>query len=182
MAELSHSDLPASVRALFADDDAAQEAIDAVLAAARRYCGWVVSPVATDAEVVVDGPGGRVLSLPTLKLISVSAVDEDGIELGPGDLRVSQLGLVRKRSGGSWTSAYGAITAKITHGYTEDEAKDWRRAVVKLVGQREQSSRDSGDLKRKKVDDVEYEWFEGVVSVDSELSALFAPFRILPAP
>ncbi len=182
MAELAPSDLPASVRGLFATDNEAQDAINAVLAAARRYCGWVVSPVAENVQVVVDGPGGRVLSLPTLNLITLSAVDEDGADWAPTDLRASRLGLVRKRSGMSWTSAYGAITATMTHGFTETEAADWRRAVVKLVGQREQSSRDSGDLKRKKIDDVEYEWFEGVVSVDSELSALFAPFRILPAP
>lgn len=182
MAELTPDDLPTSVRGLFATDDEAQAAIDAVLAAARRYCGWHVSPVATDDEVVVDGPGGRSLSLPTLNLIQVSAIDEDGTEVDLSYVRASRLGIVRKRFGSHWVSEYGAVTVKMTHGYTETEAADWRRAVVKLVGQREQSSRDSGDLKRKKVDDVEYEWFEGVVSVDSELSALFAPFRILPAP
>lgn len=182
MTELAPSDLPASVRALFATDDEAQAAINAVLAAARRYCGWVVSPVAEDVDLVVDGPGGRVLSLPTLNLIELGMVDEDGTEWTPADLRASRLGLVRKRSGGCWTGAYSAITATITHGYTEAEAADWRRAVVQLVGRRAQSSRDSADLKRKKIDDVEYEWFEGVVSVDSELSAVFAPFRILPSP
>lgn len=182
MPELAPSDLPASVRGLFATDDEAQDAIDAVLVSARRYCGWPVSPVVTDAEVVLDGPGGRVLSVPTLNLVALSAVDEDGTQWAPADLRASRLGLVCKRSGGCWTSAYGAVKVTMTHGFTEAEAADWRRAVVKLVGQREQSSRDSGDLKRKKIDDVEYEWFEGVVSVDSELSALFAPFRILPSP
>lgn len=183
MAELAHSDLPAATLALFADSTAAQAAINTTLAAARRYCGWHVSPVLTDAEVTVDGPGGQVLSLPTLNLVSVDEVDDDGAIIGADDLRVSRLGLVRKRSGGCWSPEYGAITATITHGFTETEALDWRAAIVSIVATRARATtRDSGDLKRKKVDDVEYEWFEALVSSDSELAAKLAQFRILPRP
>lgn len=182
MPELAPDDLPASVRALFADDDEAQDAIDAVLASARRYCGWHVSPVKTDDVIDMDGPGGRVLSLPTLNLLSVSAVTELGIALDVTMLDKSRRKGTLTKPYGCWTGRDGAIVATVTHGLTEAEAKDWRRAVVQLVGRRAQSSRDSGDLKRKKVDDVEYEWFEAVVSVDSELSAVFVPFRILPSP
>ena len=38
----------------------------AALAAVRRYCGWIVTPPAT-VTITVDGPGGRVLSLPRLR-------------------------------------------------------------------------------------------------------------------
>lgn len=182
MAELSPDDLPTSIRGLFADDEAAQDAIDAVLASARRYCGWHVSPVKSDDAIDMDGPGGKVLSLPTLNLLSVSSVTELGVDLDVANLDRSRRKGTLTKPFGYWTGRDGAIVATVTHGLTEDEAKDWRRAVVQLVGRREQSSRDSGDLKRKKVDDVEYEWFEGVVSVDAELSAVFAPFRILPSP
>jgi hypothetical protein len=48
MPELDTSDLPAAVLARFADDNAAQDAIDAALAAARRHCGWHVSPPKPD--------------------------------------------------------------------------------------------------------------------------------------
>ncbi len=183
MAELAHSDLPAATLALFANTTAAQAAIDAALAAARRFCGWHVSPVRTDVEVTVDGPGGQVLSLPTLNLISVDEVDDDGSVVASGDLRVSRLGLVRKRSGGCWSSAFGSVTATITHGFTESEAADWRAAIIAVVDSRGRASaRDSADLKRKRVDDVEYEWFESLVSNDRELAAKLAQFRILPRP
>ena len=64
MPELAPSDLPAATLAKFADADAAQAAINAALVAARRFCGWHVSPVREDDELVLDGPGGSVLSLP----------------------------------------------------------------------------------------------------------------------
>lgn len=183
MAELAHSDLPAATLALFANTTAAQAAIDTALAAARRYCGWHVSPVRTNAEVTVDGPGGRVLSLPTLNLVSVSEVDDDGVTVDSADLRVSRIGVVSKRSGGCWSAEFGAITATITHGFTETEASDWRAAIVSIVDARARATtRDSGDLKRKRVDDVEYEWFESLVSSNSELAAKLAQFRILPRP
>jgi len=183
MPELAHSDLPAGTLALFAGTGDAQAAIDTALVAARRYCGWHVSPVRTDVEVTVDGPGGQVLSLPTLNLLSINEVDDDGIMLAGDDLRVSRLGLVRKRSGGCWTSAYGSVTAVITHGFTETEALDWRQAVIAVVDSRARSStRDSGDLKRKRVDDVDYEWFEALVTSDAELASKLAQFRIIPAP
>lgn len=183
MAELAPSDLPADVLARFEDDAAAQVAIDTALVAARRYCGWPVSPVVTDDEVTVDGSGCQVQSLPTLNLVSVSEIDEDGTVHAAADLRVSRLGLVRKRSGARWTSAYGAVTVTMTHGFTEAEAADWRRAVINLVDDwSESSSRDGSDMKRKKVDDVEYEWFETALSTNDELAEKFSQFRILPSP
>jgi hypothetical protein len=186
MAELAYTDLPAAVLARFDDADdyaAAQAAIDTALVAARRYCGWSVSPVVTDDEVTVDGSGGQVLSVPTLNLVSVSTVDEDGVTITSSDLRASRLGLLRKRSGGWWTSAYDAVTVTMTHGFAEDDALDWRRAVINLVDDwSEASLRDGSDMKRKKVDDVEYEWFETALSTDAELAEKFSQFRILPSP
>lgn len=181
MPELAPDDLPAAVRARFDSDPAAQSAINAVLAAARRYCGWHVSPVREDEVLDLDGPGGRVLSLPTLNLLSVSSVTESGVAVNVADLDRSRRKGTLTKPYGRWTCRDGAIEVTATHGFTEEEAADWRRAVVQLVGQRAQSSRPSADLKRRKVDDVEYEWFEGLVSVDSELAAVFAPFRILPS-
>lgn len=181
MAELTAGDLPASTLARFADNDAAQAAIDAALAAARRYCGWYVSPVQTDVDITLDGPGGRVLSLPTLNLLSVSSVDDDGIAYVTADLRASRRGLVTKRQRGHWSPHYGSITATITHGLTEAEAADWRAAIVKIVDAWARTSqRDGIDMKRKRVDDVEYEWFDHLISTDQELATYLSSFRILP--
>lgn len=184
MAEIGYDDLPVAVRARFGNDDnAAQEAIDAALAAARRYCGWHVSPVREDV-LEVDGTGGRVLSLPTLNLISVLEVTENGYTIDVSGLDVSRRkGTIEKYPYGCWTSRSGGITVTMTHGFTEVEASDWRQAIVGLVDARSQeSTRDSSDVKRTRIDDVEYEWFETLMSTDVELSAKFSQFRILPSP
>lgn len=187
MAELAPSDLPTAVRARFDDDDAAQEAINAALAAARRYCGWHVSPVQTDQEFTdIDGPGGHVLSLPTLNLISVSVVTELGRPVDVSRLdRSRRKGTLTKPFGQWWTCRDGAISATITHGYTEDEAADWRSAIITVVDERSKaaaSKRDDPRLSSKKVDDVEYAWFATIISTDDELSAKFSQFRILSSP
>lgn len=183
MAEIGPSDLPAAVHARFAESADAQKAIDAALVAARRYCGWHVSPVREGEVLELDGPGGRVLSLPTLKLISVESVTEHGQTVPVSRLDKSSRKGTLTKPYGHWSCRDGAITAVITHGFTEAEAGDWRDAVVSLVDSwSEPPTRDSGDLKRKKVDDVEYEWMETLIDSDAELSAKFAQFRILPSP
>lgn len=129
--------------------------------------------------MTVDGPGGPVLSLPTLKLSSVTSVVEDGVTLDVSDLRVSARGQIRKRSGGWWTSAYASIVVSFTHGYTSapdfDAAVEQASAALSASGSRTDSA-----LKRKKIDDVEYEWFESASSFLNE--SLLAAYRILPSP
>lgn len=182
MAELSHSDLSAAVLARFADNAAAQAAIDTALVAARRFCGWHVSPSKSET-ITVDGPGGRVLSLPTLNLTAVASVSELAAAVDVSTLDRSQWKGTLTKQFGCWTGRDGAIEATITHGFAEADALDWRRAVINLVGDwSESSTRDGSDMKRKKVDDVEYEWFETALSTDAELAEKFSQFRILPAP
>lgn len=183
MAELSTDDYDAFIGTV--DDNAKQAALDAVLAAARRYCGWHVSPVVEDAELTVDGPGGDRLFLPTKKIVALTSVVEDDIELTSGTDFVASANvpgmLVRK--GACWTREYSGITVTFDHGYTEAEAADWRRAILQVTQLwLNTAQRTDPSLKRKKIDDVEYEWFEGVVATSNELAALFAQFRIHPAP
>jgi hypothetical protein len=163
MAELTVGDLPAVTRARFVDDDAAQAALGAVLVAARRYCRWHVSPARTAEEVTLDGGGGRVLTLPTRRMTALSSVSENGTELDLDVLEWSETGSVRKCSGRSWSCRYRSIEATFDHGYTEDEAADWRKAIVDMVNEvsilmSNTSGDTAGPLKRKHVDDVEYEW------------------------
>lgn len=188
MAELAASDLAAFTggRLGAADPDTAT-VLAAALAAARRYCGWTVSPVAT-VTVTVDGPGGLVLSLPTRNLIAVTAVSENGTALDVADLDVSRItGTVMKYPAARWTARRGGITVTMQHGFTEAEAADWRRAVLRLadlmaLDTSSSGLRDSPDLVRKRVDDVEYQWSERLISTDQRISALLAPFKILQSP
>jgi hypothetical protein len=155
---------------LTADDEEVQRMLAAALGAARRHCGWHVNPVVADDSVTLDGPGSRILNLPTRKLVDLTSLVEDGrvVPLDaigwsaggpPGAL--SRPISVRKKSGGWWKAYYQCITVVMTHGYTDDEAADWRYAVLSMVdqmGQLQVSGRGEGDLLSKKVDDVTYRW------------------------
>jgi hypothetical protein len=188
MGELVAADAETFTGGRLPDDEVTQGLVDAALAAARRYCGWPVSPVVTGVTLVVDGPGGRVLSLPTLNLITLTSITENGEVLDVTKLDVSRRkGTVEKYPYGWWTRRAGGITVTMTHGFAEVEAADWRRAVLRLVDLMSlepvvAGERDQVGLKRKKVDNVEYEWAEAMISADSQLSALLYPYRILPSP
>lgn len=184
MGELTAADLSTYTKGRLPNDDDTQDLLDAALSAARRWCGWVVTPVETDVTIQVDGPGGRVLSLPTLNLITLSSVSECGVVLDVSRLDKSQRkGTVEKYPYGCWTSRAGAIEVKMTHGFTEEQAADWRRAVLRLADlmDRDDKKRD-GDMIEKRIDDVTYKWAAGLISTDERLKALFSDYRILPSP
>lgn len=185
MAELAAADLSAYTGGrLLANDANTAAALSAALAAARRYVGWTVSPVAT-ATVTVDGPGGVLLSLPSRHLLSISALAEDGAAVDVTTLDISRRGTVRKESGARWTARPGGISVTMSHGYTEAEAADWRRAVLALadaMAAQSSGNRETPDLTSKKVDDVEYQWGAELLSTDERLAAMFSAYRILPEP
>lgn len=129
---------PAQVEAttkgkLKADDLRVTDALAAVSRSIRRRAGWHIFPVVTAHTLVLDGPGGAVLSLPTLKLITLTSITDDGTVLDPtADLRVSrETGLLKKRSGAHWSSHYGSINVVMDHG--EDEVPDLANLCIKLV-------------------------------------------------
>jgi hypothetical protein len=160
--------------------------LGAALKAARRYCGWHVTPVQTDTGVALDGPGGRVLSLPTLQLVELTAVSEDGITLDVDDLYVSSAGLVRKKSGCHWSCRYGGVVVTMEHGYVD--ATDWQSAVLELVDRMSTLPGNvlgnSGPVARKRVDDVELQWALSVGTNESLFDLinhrLMDPYRIDP--
>ena len=137
MAELTPTDVETYTQGrLHRDDSETARMLTAALAAARRYCGWHVSPVKAGEVLTLDGPRGRVLDLPTRKLLDLTSITEDGRDLDvDGALNWSENGSVRKRSGGRWSGCYRSIVATITHGYTEEEAADWRQAVLSSIDQ-----------------------------------------------
>lgn len=142
MPELTAADLEAFTQGRLAeDDDETERCLNAALSAARRYCGWHVTPVLEDDEVTLDGPGSALLVLPTLRLVELTALTEDGADIGLDYVSVSARGLVRKKPGypgrysycHGWSAIYGGITATMTHGFTEEQAADWRSAVLSMA-------------------------------------------------
>lgn len=188
MAELTAADVNTYTGGRLPNNAATQVILDAALVTARRFCNWYVSPVQTAVVVTVDGDGGPVLSLPTLNLIAVTAVVEEGVALDVTKLDVSRRrGTVEKQSHRCWSRRGSAITVTMTHGFTEAEAADWRRSVLRLVNIMSLQpagdvERDSPDMTRKHVDDVDYGWADGVAGANDQLSALFSSYVILQSP
>lgn len=170
MAELSSADVQDFTSGRLSESDPEViRMLEAALVTARRYCGWHVAPVIADDAITLDGPGSRILELPTRKLISLTSVSENGVPLGLASLSVTPGGppgitrpaAVRKASGGWWGRTYQSIDIVMTHGYTEAEAADWRYAVLSMVdemGQIQMSGTSELDIVSKKVDDVTYRW------------------------
>lgn len=187
MADLTTADVEEFTGGRLADgDEQVQAMLDAALVRARRYARWHVSPARDDESFVLDGPAESVLQLPTRKLLEISALAENGTALNVSALEWSETGRIRKPNGGCWTHRYSGISATVTHGYTEVEAADWRRAVLSMVDQMsrlQQSGRTDAELRRKRVDDVEYEWLDYGALADQALSsvtAVFDDYALLP--
>lgn len=162
MPELTAADVSAFTNDRLPDDGGEGETtrmLNAALVAARNYCGWHVSPVIEDAELVLDGPGGGILDLPTRNLLDISELTENDTAV---EVKWSKTGAVRKASRSCWTCEYQAIAVTITHGFTEDEAADWRQAILAMVVSISRTASDdaepAGPLVTKKIDDVEYQW------------------------
>jgi hypothetical protein len=114
--------------------------------------------------IVLDGPGGRLLSVRTLKVVGTPTVTEDGRPVA-ARWSAQAPGCARKANGGYWSGEFSAIEVTITHGKTEEEAADWRDAICSMVEEMalrnkvdKSTGRSMRDLNRKKVDDVELDW------------------------
>lgn len=94
----------------------AQLLLDGAEGLVTEYCGWHVSPEISE-QVDVDGTGTAILPLPTLNLISLDSVSENGRLLDVAGIDWSVNGLLEKRHGGDWTGRRRGVSASITHGY-----------------------------------------------------------------
>lgn len=104
--------------------------LDGVSAAVRNWCGWHVYPEVQET-VVLDGPGGRYLALPTKQVAAVTAVLEHGIALVDGvDYRWSGDGSI-KRLTRYWTDDYRAVTVSYVHGF--DDVPDVTAVVLSVA-------------------------------------------------
>jgi hypothetical protein len=144
MAELAPADVSAYTKGRLAPDDPeTQRMLNAALQAVRREVGWHVSPVLPNQAVTIDGPGSRVLRLPTMKITELTSVTEDGIGLDPTSVAASagatalmpEQVRLRKRNGSYWTDQYSGIDIVMSHGFSETEAIDWRQAILSMVDQ-----------------------------------------------
>jgi hypothetical protein len=100
--------------------------LDAAIGEVQDYCGWHIAPTVTET-VTVDGSGAEVQGLPTMYLLDLVAVSNDGEDLAVADVEWSQDGWL-KRPGYWWTSKLRGVEAEIEHGYPTTPA-----ALVALI-------------------------------------------------
>lgn len=112
-----------------ASDPRLEALIAGATAAVRGYCGWHIAPSLTET-VTLDGPGGDVLTLPTMHLTDLAAVTEAGTVLDVATVEWSELGSVRKESG-CWTERYRGVVVTMTHGH--DAAPDVAQIIIQAV-------------------------------------------------
>lgn len=84
----------------------------------RRYCGWHVAPEVTET-LTLDGSGSRSLWLPTLHVLSIDAITDEGVAVNSDDYDWSSDGYVYRRAGVCWSSRPRQIAVTLTHGFTD---------------------------------------------------------------
>lgn len=114
-------------------DELAAQLISEASAVVRAHCGWRITGPVTET-FLVDGPGTQTLLLPTLALVEVLAVTDDGRALAPGDLEWSAAGMLRRRDRRPWTDRFSGITVVARHGV--DAVPDSVAAVVLAIAKR----------------------------------------------
>lgn len=107
--------------------------VQAAEAAVRRYCGWHIAPALYTMHTL-DGDGGRLLQLPTLKLANLEGLWVDG-EDWVRYARSSERGMVELDHGLRFPNQLGSIIVDMTHGYPSEEVPDVL-AIILTVARR----------------------------------------------
>lgn len=101
-----------------ATDTRVPVALAAVSADIRREAGWHIAPRVTDHVLTLDGPGGTILSLPTMKVHQVHSIVQEGVVVDVTKVDVSrETGLMEIRDGNAWTRRYGQLIVTLDHGF-----------------------------------------------------------------
>ena len=98
----------------------------------RRFCGWHVAPLITET-IILDGSGGRDVLLPSLHVVTLTSVVNDGEDVTAA-VDTSRAGILRLTDG-TWTDRLGRISVTLSHGYELDEVPEVA-AVIAGVAKR----------------------------------------------
>lgn len=145
--------------------------LDAASAAVRRYCGWHISPVAEET-LVLDGPGGDLLVLPTLRLEMVTSLTVSGEAVDVAGLEWSGNGEVRRRGG--WPDRFRSVVIGIRHGFAD--APDVQQIVQQVVANAISSPMGAT---REQAGQVSVQWSTTAPGVSGGLSLLERDLAVL---
>lgn len=139
----------------------------------RDECGWHIAPQLTQT-LALDSDGGRLLALPTLHLVEVTAV-RDMTGTAPNVLdgwRKSRIGLL-ERTAGVWPQGLEAVEVTIVHGYEACPA-----ALLPAIAARCQRFNKDGTVRQESLGSrsVSFGIIEG-----GDVSAALARYRLGPS-
>jgi hypothetical protein len=103
-------------------------------AGVRRWCGWHIAPV-LEETLTGDGPAGRLLLLPTGRLLAVLEAVDAGTVLDVAGVDFSRSGMVElpRASGSWWSGRLGAISVRVRHGFDLADVPDVAQIVKQLT-------------------------------------------------
>jgi hypothetical protein len=103
-------------------------------AGVRRWCGWHIAPV-LEETLTGDGPAGRLLLLPTGRLLAVLEAVDAGTVLDVAGVDFSRSGMVElpRASGSWWSGRLGAVSVRVRHGFDLADVPDVAQIVKQLT-------------------------------------------------
>ena len=104
-------------------------------AAVRAFCRWHVAPV-VEETLTVDTQAGRRVILPTMRILDLSKVVYDGVDI-TGRVAWSAAGILafKKNDPGRFEETYRGLEVTLRHGYEPGEVPEIV-ALVATVGRR----------------------------------------------
>lgn len=152
--------------------------IEWVSSVIRGYCGWHIAPPITET-IRIDGEGSRHLWLPSLKVLEVLEVKNNGEVLSEDCYDWSPSGYLELRSGHFSTRPRG-IEVKLNHGFAETPG-----AVVEATVSIASRSGDTGGnvMERAGQVQVSFATFNGVsggVALLQHEKDVLAPYKLPP--
>lgn len=98
--------------------------------AVRRECRWHVAPVITET-LVLDGPGGRALLVPSQRIELLESVTSDGVDVTERVRFSRSAGILTLSEG--WSREVGGVEITLRHGYALDSVPEVAALIVALT-------------------------------------------------
>lgn len=148
--------------------------LNAAAESIRDECGWHIAPVRTET-LTLDSDGGRILLLPTLRLVAVTEVRDVTTETPTvlTNWRKSAAGMLSRPGG--WPNGLGAVEVDVVHGYDECPSSLYPVIADRCV----QASRD-GTITQESIGARQVSF--GVTPGQGTLVATLARYKIPPTP
>lgn len=155
-----------------ANDPYVYEALAAATWAIRSECGWHIGPVRSET-LTVDGSGGTLQLVPSLRVTAVTSVTDNGTLLTVDtDFDWSQNGVLERVSG-EWSRKRRGVVVTLTHGFDLSDIPDVVNLAITLAARTVTAKRAAGAVREQAgQSSVDIAKIGGFVSVAADATVL----------